>query len=227
MLPIPIGPSQNIKRQRLQTRVQAVPIQSTPPDRFLRFRASTPLTFPVPISQNADPSHGSVRDNGYVIAGSELLKPYTGPMKKEAGFSTVPGCIGILKARPWDVPLSTCGAGNCAIAIFYNDATKQHGLIHQFSFHDEINEPYREDIQRFMPQGFNRVVFIPGRSHLTQQSVNSFLKTITSYYPNVALEFRHFPGNGLEVASYQGHASYIPGKPGGFQSTFTERDDSY
>jgi len=185
------------------------------------------ITLPVQIHKYRDPFIGLHKDNGYFIEGSRLLEPYHGPTNKTEGYSTSPGAVALLKERSWQVPISTCGAANCAIAIFYDDAKKKHGLIHDFSYGEGINPHYARDIYNYMPTGFNRVVFIPGRTEQTASSVNSFLRTILQVNPDVELEFRHFPATGLEVASYQGKPSFIPAKPGEFKATFTIRNDSH
>jgi hypothetical protein len=141
---------------------------------------------------------------GYRHATSTPLINYQGPLERESGFSIPPYKTGHIASKDSSVPISTSGALNCGIAVFFNDTASQHGLYHHHDFRAAETE-----IREHMPHDFNRVVIVPGSWKKTEASVQLLYDTINKINPAASITFQHFPENAPEIVAYDGNVYCI------------------
>lgn len=156
--------------------------------------------------------------------GSIELQPYTGSLKKTAGFSTEAGGYGggWIKADT-STPLSTKDVHTCALLNLVNENTNEQLMYHVYSHTSPA--AIKNLITQKFPR-FTRVNIMPGDQYQTNTTVNNIVDAVSEVNPKAIRQYYHMPVENPEVISVDGQLKYLENKKPD-EMTFTQITNQY
>ena len=117
-----------------------------------------------------------------------------------------------LKAKT-SIPLSTSGVHDCSVAYFVNKKDNTHFLFH---IHPDMEESsIKKAIERFMPDGFQKTIIVPGDNYNTvthKKTLPKLFETIKNINPKTSVEVFHNSSRYPEIVGYKGNVYEIPNR---------------
>lgn len=161
--------------------------------------------------------------NYSVELNSRPVLPYSGPVKRTAGFSTETPLLG----GGWldgtiDTPLSTTGVRTCAVLNLVDEETAKQILYHVF--HNTSADRITEFIREKFPK-YTRVNLVGGDQLKTRETMMKILKAVDRVDPFAPKVYYHTLCENPQLVAYKKEIYYLEGESG--RLSFIPNDKNY
>lgn len=120
---------------------------------------------------------------------AKSFEPFINEHTLNKGLSTQPNIGDVSLKGGYDQPLGTSGVGDCAVIFMYNSKQNIHSFYHAFSHRS--SEEIASKLREIMPEGFDRVIIVPGSNPVTAETASSLFGAAKNINKEAVVEFKH------------------------------------